>query len=94
LRSLNITEKNPVTSEQEATIVTAGVPGARMQPFSFAVFSVVFSTPAARLLGIVCSLRVLDEGAPSGTWPVRDFGEMTVLVQCVRKVAVRLGYGA
>jgi hypothetical protein len=25
------------------------------------------------------SFGVLDEGAPSGIWPIRDFGEMIVL---------------
>lgn len=65
---------------QEATIVTARVPGARKQSFSSAVFSTVFSTAAAQLLGSVCSLGVTVEWAPSGIWPCRDFGEMIILV--------------
>jgi hypothetical protein len=62
-----------------STVVT-GMPGARRRPVSLALFNIVFSTQAAPLLDSVCSFGVLDEGAPSGIWPVRDFGEVIVLV--------------
>ena len=68
-----------ITPVVNSTVVK-GIPGARRRPLSLALFNIVFSTEAALLLGSVCSFGVLDEGAPSGILPVRDFGEVIVLV--------------